>query len=75
MRGKDFERVHSMLAADKEEMNGASKAAALADFRRVAEEYFETDGELKLEIVREKRGAEVTLRIPVRRVKNFTRLN
>ena len=74
MRGQDFYRLHSILESDKEEMNEASKAAALADFSRVAEEYFETDGSLSLEIERGKRGAEVIVKIPIRRVKNFTRL-
>ncbi len=72
MRGRDFIRLHNILEADKEELNGASKQAAIAHFKRVADEYFEIDGELGLDMIRGKNGSEVTVKFRIHRVKNFT---
>lgn len=63
-----------MLDADKEALNEASRRAATADFTRVAEEYFETDGPVTLRTEAVKSGTEVTVRFRAHRVKNFTTL-
>lgn len=67
-------RLVRMLDADKEELNEASRRAATEDFRRVAEEYFETEGPVTLRTEAVKAGTEVTVRFCARRVKNFTTL-
>lgn len=67
-------RLRRMLAEDKEELNEESRAAAVRDFRRVAQEYFETDGEISLTVTKEKGEMEVTLSFRAVRVKNFTAL-
>ena len=61
-----------MLDRDKEEMNEASRKAALADLERVAGEYFDVDGEAKLTVKRIKGAYEVTLSFRAVRVKNFS---
>ncbi len=69
------QRLAEMLDKDKEEMNAPSKTAALADFARVANEYFETEGEPKFSVERVKGGYEVNLSFRAVRVKNFSTLN
>ena len=68
-------RLEQMLDRDKEEMNEASKQAALADFLRVASEYFEVDGAPTFQIKRGKGGYEVALSFRAVRVKNFSVLH
>lgn len=65
-------RLEQMLDRDKEEMNEASKKAALADFERVAGEYFDVDGDAKLTVKRVKGTYEVSLAFRAVRVKNFS---
>lgn len=67
-------RLERILEQDKAEITEASHAAALADFKRVAEEYFETDGGFLLTMREGKRGKEVVLTFRVVRVKNFKTL-
>ncbi len=61
-----------MLERDKEEMNEASKRAALADLERVAGEYFDLDNGARLSIKRVKGAYEVNLTFRAVRVKNFS---
>ena len=68
------ERLKNILERDKAEINESSHAAALADFRRVAEEYFETDGGFVLTMREGKRGKEVVFTFRVVRAKNFKTL-
>lgn len=70
----DRARLARLLELDKSEMNEASRQAALADFKRVAEEYFETDGGFVLTTRRSGRGTEAVLTFRIVRVKNFTTL-
>ncbi len=72
MRDDPKERVKRLLASDKEEMNEASRAAALRDFAHVAAEYFEVEGPPSMQIKTGRRGAEVTFSFRAVRVKNFT---
>ena len=65
-------RLEQMLDRDKEEMNEASKRAALADLERVAGEYFDLDDSAKLFIKRVKGAYEVNLTFRAIRVKNFS---
>lgn len=64
-------RLNQIINADKEEMNEATHAAAIADFTHVAKEYFETDG-INFQIKREKSHIEVRVTFCATRVKNFT---
>ena len=66
------QRLVKMLEQDKEEMNEATRAAAVRDFAHVAEEYFETDGVPEFQMKRTKGGYEVTVSFRTVRVKNFS---
>ena len=65
-------RLEQILDRDKEEMNEASKKAALADLERVAGEYFDLDDNAKLSVKRVKGAYEVNLTFRAVRVKNFS---
>lgn len=65
-------RLEQMLDRDKEDMNEASKKAALADFERVAREYFDLDEGANLEIKRGKGSFDVRFSFRAVRVKNFS---
>lgn len=66
------ERLKNILHADKEEMNEVTREACIADLKRVAMEYFETEGELTMEMRRGRSSTEVTVTFRALRVKNFT---
>ncbi len=68
------ERLASMLAENRDDMNAATKEAAYKEFSRVAKEYFETDGELGFQIARAGSGYKITVNFRALRVKNFTTL-
>ena len=73
MREKESKlRLEQLLEQDKENMNEASRGAALADFVRVAGEYFDVDGNPILQVKRVKGRYEVTLSFRAVRVKNFS---
>ncbi len=74
MKEGDRGRLMRLLERDKAEMNEASREAALADFKRVAEEYFETDGGFALTTHEGKKGTEVVFTFRILRVKNFLTL-
>ncbi len=63
-------RLERILEADKEDVNEKSRKMALADFLRVANEYFEVEGGLDFHTERSKNGVEVSLRFRATRVKN-----
>lgn len=68
------ERLKSMLAENRDDMNEATREAAYKEFARVAKEYFETDGELGFQIAQAGSGYKVTINFRAVRVKNFTTL-
>ncbi len=68
----DRMRLERILEQDKEEMSEPSRKAALRDFKRVAEEYFETDGGFSLTLRRDAKGKEVLFSFRMVRAKNFT---
>ena len=72
--GNSKQRLIRVLDGDKEEMNEASRLAALRDLERVAGEYFETEGRAELTVERDKNGIAVCFRFRACRVKNFTSL-
>ena len=72
MREEGHKRITRLLEQDKEEMNDESRKASLRDFRYVAQEYFELEGEPSLTVTRQRRGFDVTLTFHALRVKNFT---
>ena len=73
MREKSSKRrLELLLAQDKEDMNEASKQEALADFMRVAGEYFDVVGNPVFNVKRGKGGYEVNLTFRAARVKNFS---
>ncbi len=73
MRG-DRERLARLLERDKT-MKEPSRQAALAEFKRVAEEFFETDGGFLLTAHEGKKGTEVVFTFRIVRAKNFTTLS
>ncbi len=74
MKNGDKAKFLQLLERDKAEINEPSRAAALAEFKRVAEEYFEVDGAYEFRITEEKGGTRVTFSFRAVRVKNFTPL-
>ena len=66
-------RLKKMLDDDKEEINDATRAAALSDFTHIAKEYFDTEN-VALNIKRGKSSTDVTVSFKATRVKNFTTL-
>lgn len=68
----DYRRLKRMIDHDKETLNEATRAAAVADFKRVAEEYFQTDGGFLLTSRETPGGTEVVFTFRAVRVKNFT---
>ena len=66
-------RLKQMLSDDREEMNDATKAAALADFTHIAKEYFETDN-VAMNVKKGKSSTDVSVTFKATRVKNFTSL-
>ena len=73
MREKESKlRLEQMLSRDKEEMNEASRQAALVDFMRVAGEYFDVDGNGVFSVKQVKGKYEVVLSFRAVRVKNFS---
>ena len=74
MREEERLRLKRMLEGDKEELSPRMRQAAIADFKRVAEEYFETDGGYELAVREGKRGMEVVFVCRIVRVKNFRTL-
>lgn len=66
------QRLNYIIHADKEEMNDVTREAIVGEFARVAKEYFDTDGDVELNIKRVKNAFEVSVRFHANRVKNFT---
>lgn len=66
------ERLMGILHSDKEEMNEVTREACIAEFSRVAGEYFETEGDVAMEIRRGRSSSEVSITFRANRVKNFT---
>lgn len=66
-------RLRQMLNDDREEINDATRAAALADFTHIAREYFETENVL-MNIKKGKATTDVAVTFKATRVKNFTTL-
>lgn len=64
------QRLKKLLSEDREEMNEATRAAALAEFSRVAREYFETQ-HVDMNMKRGKNGTDVNVTFRASRVKNF----
>lgn len=67
-------RLARMIAEDKGEMNSETEQAALRDFRRVADEYFETEGKLRITVKKEGGSLVTTVTFRAVRVKNFSML-
>lgn len=66
-------RLKAMLNEEREELNEATRAAAVADFTRIAEEYFDAR-DLSLSLKRGKNATDVTVSFRATRAKNFTTL-
>lgn len=70
MRG-DLARIERLLREDKTEMNEASREAAFAAFKHVAEEYFETGGGYIFTTREGEKGTEAVFSFRIVRAKNF----
>ena len=64
------QRIDKLINEDCEEMNEATREAALAEFSRVAREYFETQ-HVDMNVKRTKNGTDVNVTFRASRVKNF----
>lgn len=65
------QRLDKILSEDREEMNEPTRCAALAEFSRVAQEYFETEN-VDMNLKHGKYGTDVSVTFRASRVKNFT---
>ena len=70
----ETQRLLKLIEADRGEIKPDCSAAAREEFMRIAEEFFETDGEGVLNVERGKRDLRVTFTVKAKRVKNFTAL-
>lgn len=70
-RENTIQRLNKILTEDREEMNEPTRAAALAEFSRVAREYFETEN-IDMNMKRGKNGTDVLVSFRATRVKNFS---
>lgn len=66
-------RLNRMINEEREELNEATRAAAVADFTRIAQEYFEA-GAVSMQLKKGKNGTDVTVSFRAARAKNFTSL-
>lgn len=66
------QRLVNVLEQDKEEINEPTREAAKCEFSQLAEEYFETEGDCRLDVKRVKGGYEVNVSFRAVRIKNFT---
>ena len=66
------ERLLAILPAAKEDRNEVTREACVAEFSRVAAEYFETEGDVTMNVHRGRSSSEVTVTFRANRVKNFT---
>lgn len=71
MKEADRLRLSRLIEQDREGLNKESKDAALSDFTHVANEFFELTGGVDFNIMKEKRGFDVTLHFKAVRAKNF----
>lgn len=65
------QRLEKILTEEKEEMNEPTRAAALAEFTKVAREYFEVES-IDMKMERGKSGTDVSVTFRATRIKNFT---
>ncbi len=72
MKEEDRLRLSRLMEQDREGLNKESKEEALKHFLRVAEEFFELDGKMDFDIVKERHGFDVTVHFKAARAKNFT---
>lgn len=73
-REKMKKRLIGMLEADKEEISEQTKRVFLADFLRLAEEYFDGIQEESVSIARNGEGLRVCIQASAIRVKNFSQI-
>ena len=64
-------RVNAILSLDREDMTDLERELFLKDLKRVAEEYFELNGEPTLEVTRENDGFLVCILVTARRIKSI----
>lgn len=62
--------ANKIIALDREDMTDFARNLFLKDVKRVAEEYFECDGDLSLEITRSDGGFLICVLFPARRIKS-----
>ncbi len=72
MKDDELRRLEDLLRRDKAVISDEVEAAAVRDFARVAQEYFDLDGRVSFSLREEKGGGLVTLTFRITRVKNFT---
>ena len=68
------QRLADLIEADRGEIGLNCSESAKEEFMRIAEEFFETDGEGHLIVERGKRDLRVTFYVRAKRVKNFKTL-
>ena len=72
MKEEELRRLEDLLRRDKAIISDEVEAAAVRDFARVAQEYFDLDGRVSFSLREEKDGGVVTMTFRITRVKNFS---
>lgn len=67
--------ANKIIALDREDMSDFARALFLKDLKRVADEYFECDGDLTLEITRSEGGFLACVLFTARRIKTVKQPN
>lgn len=62
--------VTKLISLDRDDMSEFERSLFLKDFKRVADEYFECDGEATLEVTRADEGFLVCIIFTSRRIKS-----
>ncbi len=66
--------IAESIMLDREEMTEGEEELFLADFKRVSDEYFESDGRPDMNITRTADGFSVCIIFSARRIKRFKRV-
>lgn len=65
--------IGKLISLDREEITETEKRLFCIDLKKIAEEYFETDGDINVDVTRADDGFSVCVLFGARRIKNVKR--
>lgn len=65
--------IGKLISLDREEITETEKRLFCIDLKKIAEEYFETDGDINVDVTRTDDGFSVCVLFGARRIKNVKR--